>query len=94
MRPRAARRCGSRPDSPGDLLAQPQGQVTRRRGAAAARCIVAATQEQLAGRSRALVTAPIHKEALHAAGIDHPGHTELLQALCADPDGSAAGRCA
>lgn len=71
---------------PQDLLAQPLGRVSAQAGAAAARCIVAATQEQLAGRSRALVTAPIHKEALHAAGIDHPGHTELLQALCADPD--------
>ncbi len=75
------------PGLPGDLLAQPLGQVSAAAGAAAARCIVAATQEQLAGRSRALVTAPIHKEALHAAGIDHAGHTELLQALCADPDG-------
>jgi 4-hydroxythreonine-4-phosphate dehydrogenase len=70
-----------------DLLAQPLGQVSAAAGAAAAHCIVAATREQLAGRSRALVTAPIHKEALHAGGIDHPGHTELLQALCADADG-------
>ncbi|MFX1680901.1 4-hydroxythreonine-4-phosphate dehydrogenase PdxA [Mitsuaria sp. CC2] len=72
---------------PQDLLEQPIGQVSAVAGAAAARCIVAATKEQLAGRSRALVTAPIHKEALHAAGVDHPGHTELLQALCADADG-------
>jgi 4-hydroxythreonine-4-phosphate dehydrogenase len=28
----------------------------------------------------ALVTAPIHKEALSAAGVKHPGHTEMLQA--------------
>lgn len=34
-----------------------------------------------AGRARALVTAPIHKEALHAAGSPYPGHTEMLQAL-------------
>ena len=75
------------PGLPQDLLAQPVGRVSAQAGAAAARCIVAATQAQRAGRSRALVTAPIHKEALHAGGIDHPGHTELLQALCADPDG-------
>jgi len=29
------------------------------------------------------VTAPLHKEALHAAGVDYPGHTELLQAEAA-----------
>jgi 4-hydroxythreonine-4-phosphate dehydrogenase len=75
------------PGLPEELLAQPLGRVSAAAGAAAARCIVAATKEQRAGRSRALVTAPIHKEALHAAGIDHPGHTELLQALCADADG-------
>ena len=28
-----------------------------------------------------MVTAPIHKEALAAAGVAHPGHTEMLQAL-------------
>ncbi|KAI1692520.1 pyridoxal phosphate biosynthetic protein pdxA domain-containing protein [Ditylenchus destructor] len=66
---------------------QPLGHVSAEAGAAAARCIIAAVHEQQAGRSRALVTAPIHKEALHAGGIDHPGHTELLQALCADAQG-------
>ncbi len=75
------------PGLPADLAAQPLGQVSAEAGAAAAHCIVAAVREQQAGRSRALVTAPIHKEALHAGGIDHPGHTELLQALCADARG-------
>ncbi len=74
-------------DLPADLLAQPLGQVSAQAGAAAARCIVEAVRYQQAGRSRGLVTAPIHKEALHAAGVDHPGHTELLQALCADAQG-------
>ncbi|MBB3292010.1 4-hydroxythreonine-4-phosphate dehydrogenase [Mitsuaria sp. BK045] len=75
------------PGLPADLVDQPLGRVSAAAGAAAARCIVAAVHEQQAGRSRALVTAPIHKEALHAGGIDHPGHTELLQALCADAQG-------
>ncbi|WP_238139349.1 4-hydroxythreonine-4-phosphate dehydrogenase PdxA [Roseateles aquatilis] len=75
------------PGLPAGLLAQPLGRVSAGAGAAAARCIVAAVHEQQAGRSRALVTAPIHKEALHAGGVDHPGHTELLQALCADAQG-------
>lgn len=33
------------------------------------------------GQAEALVTAPIHKPALHAAGYPEPGHTELLQRL-------------
>jgi 4-hydroxythreonine-4-phosphate dehydrogenase len=36
----------------------------------------------LQGRCRGLVTAPIHKGALYAAGFSHPGHTEFLAALC------------
>lgn len=35
----------------------------------------------LTGEVDALVTAPIHKPALHAAGYEEPGHTELLQRL-------------
>ncbi|MCA1791932.1 MAG: 4-hydroxythreonine-4-phosphate dehydrogenase PdxA, partial [Thioalkalivibrio sp.] len=35
----------------------------------------------LAGDVEALVTAPIHKPSLHAAGRNFPGHTELLQKL-------------
>ena len=66
---------------PADLLQAPLGQVDARSGAAAARCIEAAVGLIQAGRGRALVTAPIHKEALHAAGSPYPGHTEMLQAL-------------
>jgi 4-hydroxythreonine-4-phosphate dehydrogenase len=39
------------------------------------------------GRLAALVTAPIHKEALAAAGVRFPGHTEMLAALAAAPGG-------
>ncbi len=39
------------------------------------------------GRASALVTAPISKEAWHAAGItQYPGHTELLAEAFASPD--------
>jgi 4-hydroxythreonine-4-phosphate dehydrogenase len=67
------------------------GRVDARCGAAAARCIEAAVELVLRGQGAAVVTAPLHKEALAAAGIDHPGHTEMLQALAAraTPDGSA-----
>jgi len=36
------------------------------------------------GAAAGLVTAPIHKEALAAAGIGFPGHTEMLQALAGE----------
>ncbi len=70
---------------PSDLLHCPQGHIDARAGAAAALCIEAAVREIQAGRAAGLVTAPLHKEALHAAGVGHPGHTEMLQALAAEP---------
>jgi 4-hydroxythreonine-4-phosphate dehydrogenase len=70
-----------------DLLEAPLGQVDRRAGSAAAACITEAVRLALAGEIAAIVTAPIHKEALAAAGVPYPGHTEMLQALSA-PDGA------
>ena len=69
------------PGLPAGLAALPPGQISAAAGAAAARCIEAAVGLIQAGRARALVTAPIHKEALHAGGVPYPGHTEMLQAL-------------
>ncbi|MBY0368137.1 MAG: 4-hydroxythreonine-4-phosphate dehydrogenase PdxA, partial [Burkholderiaceae bacterium] len=66
---------------PADLLAAPLGRLDARAGAAAVRCIEAAVGLVQSGQASALVTAPIHKEALHAAGSPYPGHTEMLQAL-------------
>ena len=57
------------------------GQVHAAAGRAAACCIEAAAALVQQGDAAALVTAPIHKEALAAAGVGFPGHTELLQAL-------------
>lgn len=59
------------------------GQVQAPAGRAAAACIRWAAQAALLGQARAVVTAPIHKEALAAAGEPYPGHTEMLQALAA-----------
>jgi 4-hydroxythreonine-4-phosphate dehydrogenase len=64
-------------------MAAPIGQVDARAGAAAAACIARAVGLALAGEVGGIVTAPIHKEALAAAGVGYPGHTEMLQALCA-----------
>ena len=68
---------------PADLIDAPIGRVDARAGAAAAACIEQATQLAMAGEVSAIVTAPIHKEALAAAGVRFPGHTEMLQALAA-----------
>ncbi len=68
---------------PPGLAALPWGEVDARNGAAAARCIAHAVALLLAGAAAAVVTAPIHKEALAAAGVPFPGHTEMLQSLAA-----------
>lgn len=49
-------------------------------GLASYRYIEAAIEAALAGQVAAVATAPIHKEALHAAGIPYPGHTEIFAA--------------
>lgn len=70
---------------PSGLAGLAWGRVDARCGAAAARCIELAVSLLLQGRGSALVTAPIHKEALAAAGVDFPGHTEMLQAWSVKP---------
>lgn len=60
------------------------GCISADAGQAAADCIRFAAQAALTGHARAVVTAPIHKEALAAAGVAFPGHTELLQSLAAN----------
>jgi 4-hydroxythreonine-4-phosphate dehydrogenase len=70
---------------PDDLSGAPIGHVDARAGAAAAACIAQAVTLVRAGEASAIVTAPIHKEALAAAGVGYPGHTEMLQALATEP---------
>lgn len=60
---------------PADL---PMGRVDARAGAAAHACVQRAIDLALAGQVAGIVTAPLHKEALRAAGVLHPGHTEML----------------
>lgn len=57
------------------------GRIDPRAGETAWRCIVHAADLAMRGEVRAIVTAPIAKEAMHAAGHDFPGHTELLAEL-------------
>ncbi len=56
----------------------PMGQISAESGRAAYAAVLAATRLAKAGAIRAIVTAPIHKEALAAAGLHYPGHTEIL----------------
>ena len=67
------------------------GEVQQEAGRMAADCIELGARAALQGKAAALVTAPIHKEALSLAGISHPGHTEMLQALAAERAGVAGG---
>jgi 4-hydroxythreonine-4-phosphate dehydrogenase len=68
------------PGLPGGLAELPMGAVHVDAGRAAIRCIDAATDLALQRRASALVTAPVHKQAMAAAGSPYPGHTEMLQA--------------
>jgi 4-hydroxythreonine-4-phosphate dehydrogenase len=73
---------------PANLSTLPWGEINAQAGAAAARCIEQAVSWVLSGQASGIVTAPIHKEALAAAAVPYPGHTEMLQAL-ATPAGQA-----
>jgi len=57
------------------------GRVSARCGAAAWAYVRHAAALIRKGRADALVTGPIHKEALRAAGCPHAGHTEMLADL-------------
>lgn len=54
------------------------GKVSAACGRAAYEYVTLAIDEALAGRVDAIATGPINKEALHAAGVPFPGHTEIL----------------
>jgi 4-hydroxythreonine-4-phosphate dehydrogenase len=66
-------------DDAADVL---PGQNDPRAGLAAYEYLFAATKAALAGTVDAIVTAPLSKAALHLAGLDYPGHTEILAELC------------
>lgn len=68
---------------PGDL---PFGAVSPVAGEAAYRFIERACQLVVDGAADAICTAPLSKEALHAAGHRYPGHTELLAHLIGTPE--------
>ena len=54
------------------------GTVSAKTGAAGYRYVDKSIASALAGQVAAVATAPLNKEALHAAGITYPGHTEMF----------------
>lgn len=58
------------------------GQNSAIGGQAAYDCLLVATELAQSKKIDAIVTAPLSKAALHAAGKFYPGHTELLGELC------------
>jgi 4-phospho-D-threonate 3-dehydrogenase / 4-phospho-D-erythronate 3-dehydrogenase len=73
--------CGS-----DDALDVAPGTLDARAGQSAYDNVVAAARLALDGKTDAIVTAPLQKEALRRAGHDYPGHTELLAHLCGIDD--------
>ena len=57
------------------------GRLDPANAAAVIEAIEMAVKACLTGQAAAVVTAPIHKSVLNAAGFPHPGHTEFLAAL-------------
>ncbi|MFA5446651.1 MAG: 4-hydroxythreonine-4-phosphate dehydrogenase PdxA [Sphaerochaeta sp.] len=64
-----------------DLSTFAYGVINAQCGLAAYEAIKVAVEVVQAGIAQAIVTPPLHKEALRAAGIDEIGHTEILSTL-------------
>lgn len=67
----------------GGPVADQPGMPTPDTAPAVIEAIQRAVADTLAGRTAAVVTAPIHKELLYRAGFAFPGHTEFLATLAA-----------
>lgn len=80
------------PDGPVEAVAP--GVVSAGGGRAAVAALAAAfgmvRAATASGTRAALVTGPLHKSALRAAGHDVPGHTEWLARACGLPDDAAS----
>src|SRR5688572_9572868 len=66
------------------------GELNSANAAAVIEAIARAVGDVRSGAASALVTNPINKQALYAAGFRHPGHTEFLGTLSAAWTGFAA----
>jgi 4-phospho-D-threonate 3-dehydrogenase / 4-phospho-D-erythronate 3-dehydrogenase len=91
----AGRICGSKLTVPGDVecidlklipKGLPWGKLSAAAGEGAFQFVKLAAEMAMDGRVDAICTAPLNKEALHAAGHFYPGHTELLAVLTGTPE--------
>ena len=64
----------------------PVGQVDAQAGEAAYQAVRLPPTWALEKKIDGIVTAPLSKAALHAAGHHYPGHTELLAEICGVTD--------
>jgi 4-hydroxy-L-threonine phosphate dehydrogenase PdxA len=69
-----------------DVLEVAPGSLDARAGQAAYDAVILAARLALDGQVDAITTAPLQKEAMHRAGHNYPGHTELLAELCGVDD--------
>jgi 4-hydroxythreonine-4-phosphate dehydrogenase len=68
-----------------NLSMVPRGVATAEAGQAAYDWLCYAIDECVAGRADGVVTCPIHKVGFQLAGLDFPGHTEVLAARTGAP---------
>ena len=68
----------------------PDATISAAGGRAAAEAVLTAWAAVREGTASAVVTGPLNKEALHAAGYNVPGHTELLARACGLVDDAAS----
>ena len=61
-----------------DLSRVVSGKICPEAGRAAYDFLIDAIDRTMRNEADAIVTAPLHKEGLHAAGLKYPGHTEIL----------------
>ncbi len=61
-----------------DLSHVAPGKVNAAAGRAAYDFLTWAIDRTLAGQAEGIITLPLNKEGLHAAGLKYPGHTEIL----------------
>ncbi len=69
-----------------DVAALPRARVSAEAGRAAYAYIERAVRLCQSGEIEGMVTAPVNKEALAAAGVRHSGHTEILAELSGTKD--------
>jgi 4-hydroxythreonine-4-phosphate dehydrogenase len=68
--------------APGDYQ---WGELSAAAGRAAVTAVERAARLAMAGEVDAVVTAPLNKEAMRMAGVNYPGHTEILGAITGSP---------